>query len=70
MQALLSDLRASSTAFLRSLFNEPIFVPLKISFGPATGYAATGNPHFKASIITIPKVSVLLGKTKTSEEAK
>jgi len=37
-----------------------------MSFGPVTLNAATGSPFDKASMITIPNVSVKLGKQNTS----
>ena len=63
-------LSAFNADFFKSIFKVSILVPPKISFGPGTGYAATGVPQLSDSKITIPKVSVLLGKTKTSEEVK
>ena len=43
---------------------------MKISLGPGTGNAATGVPQLRDSHITIANVSVLLGKTKTSDDVK
>ena len=56
---------ASETAVSRSWWRYPLISLMMISFGPVTGYAATGVPQANASIITIPYVSVLDGKTKT-----
>ena len=53
-------------AILRFLFRTPApLFPITL-IGPATGNAATGNPHAIASSNTSPKVSVLLGKTNKS----
>ena len=57
---------ASITAFFRFLSNTPAPLFPITFFGAATGYAATGRPHAIASNKTNPKVSVLLGNTKTS----
>ena len=39
------------------------------SFGPPESETTTGNPDACASRITLPNVSVVLGKTKISAEA-
>src|SRR5205823_13190488 len=39
------------------------------SFGPPESETTTGKPHACASRITLPNVSVVLGKTKTSADA-
>ena len=41
-----------------------------MSTGPATGYAATGVPTARLSMMTTPKVSVRLVNTKQSALAK
>ena len=69
-QSFLSTFKALCAETLRSLSKQSILDPSNISLGPGTGYAATGVPQFKASVTTIPNVSVLLGHTKTSEDAK
>ena len=69
-QSFLSTFKAFWADTLRSSSKQFILDPSNISLGPGTGYAATGVPQFKASVTTIPNVSVLLGNTKTSEDAK
>ena len=56
---------ASVHATPKSVFREPAPLFPITSSGPVTGYAATGKPQAIASKSTSPKVSVLLGKTKT-----
>ena len=56
-------------ACAKSLSRAPVSPSLTTSMGPVTGNAATGVPHAIASSITRPKVSVRLGKTKTSAPA-
>ena len=57
-------------ACARSSSKTPIGLLPTTSFGPVTGKAATGTPLASASSCTMPKVSVRLGKTNTSAEAR
>ena len=57
-------------ALRKSVSSAPIGWSAITSSGPITGNAATGVPQASASSCTTPKVSVRLGKTKTSAAAK
>ena len=57
---------ASRQAVRRSSLSTPTGAAPITSRGPLTGNAAIGKPLASASSSTRPKVSVLLGKTKTS----
>ena len=62
---VLSTFKALSTALLKSfLSNEPFSPSITISFGPVTSNPAIGVPQARASIKTMPNVSVFEGKTK------
>src|ERR1700722_15413611 len=60
---------ADRHAARKSSFNAPTGAAPITSRGPLTGNAATGRPLASASRRTRPKVSVLLGNTKTSAAA-
>lgn len=60
--------RAFWAAVARSSSNAPRLSFTIMSLGPVTLYAAMGRPHARASTMTMPKVSVRDGKTKTSAE--
>src|SRR5450755_447240 len=60
---------ADRHAARKSSFNAPTGAAPITSRGPVTGNAATGSPLASASSRTSPKVSVLLGNTKTSAAA-
>src|SRR5580692_9773166 len=61
---------ADRHAARKSSFNAPTGAAPITSRGPVTGNAATGRPLASASRRTRPKVSVLLGNTKTSAAAE
>ena len=69
-QSFRSTFKALWAETLRSLSKQFILDPSNISLGPGTGYAATGVPQFKAYCNYNSKCICLLGKTKTSEDAK
>src|SRR5260370_14487430 len=60
---------ADRQAARKSSFEAPTGAAPITSRGPVTGNAATGRPLASASRSTKPKVSVLLGNTKTSAAA-
>src|SRR5450631_924968 len=60
---------ADKQAARKSSFSAPTGAAPITSRGPVTGKAATGRPLASASNSTRPKVSVLLGNTKTSAAA-
>src|SRR5205807_8630356 len=68
-QACGEIIRADRQAARKSSFNAPTGAEPITSRGPVTGNAATGRPLASASRSTRPKVSVLLGNTKTSAAA-
>jgi hypothetical protein len=59
---------ALSAAARRSSDKTPVSPGVTMSMGPVAGKAATGRPEAMASSRTMQKVSVRLGKTKTSAE--
>ena len=51
------------------LVMSPVSLSSTNSFGPPESETITGRPVACASMMTLPKVSVVLGKTKISAEA-
>jgi hypothetical protein len=61
LSARVSGVRGESTT--------PVTPSIINSCGPPWSETITGRPEAWASSTTLPKVSVVLGKTKTSDEA-
>ena len=68
---LVTSVRMASvkSSTLWDLVIRPFALCATNSFGPPESETTTGNPDACASRITLPKVSVVLGKTKISADA-